>query len=116
VSEKARHEHYVNEVKYNLFLLRALDDNKTKIVKALLGGEVNSIFIVIAEEGDLEKFSILCEDFTPHDIELLKKSDLNISDNQIVSFFGNEHINKELEFRRTREKFIEYCKKQKKGK
>ena len=108
-SEKIKDEYFIFEIKYELMLLKALEDNKTDVVKSLYAGSINRVFVEVMKGDDIGKYSALCKDFTQDNVHLLKKYDLNISDESISSSMSKERLDREMEFIKSRDKLLKYC-------
>jgi len=114
INEKLKHEYFIYNVKSDFILLKLLDNNRTEAAKALLTGGVNSVFVeMLKEKNNFNKYTVLCKDFTQSNLELIKRFDLNISDENVRSTFDSKQLEAEIEFRKTREDFIRYCESQK---
>lgn len=108
-SEKVKHDYFINTVKYDMIILKLLEDNRTHGAKILLSGGVNRIFVAAMNDNDIEKYSEFCDYLTQENFIMIKQYDLNLSDENIYSSHSKKYIQKEIGFRKLREKFYKYC-------
>ena len=86
--EKAQLRAFIVEADMDTTLLKALDENKTDLVKNILTWSSHSLFYDIGKNGNVERYLSICKRIDNNRIELLQRNgifeDSNCTDEELI--------------------------------